>query len=172
MKNIVLIGFMGAGKTTYGRKLSSLLGCKFIDTDRYIEKKIGLSISEIFAIKGEAAFRQMELDTACQLAEENGIVIATGGGMIKSSQIMQRLKKNGVVLYLKSTPAAIYRNIGHDTRRPLLEGGDKMERITSLMKERAPIYETYADITIDVSGGRIGRMVEEMLEALKKEGAI
>lgn len=166
-RNIVLIGFMGCGKTTFGKKLSKKLRCGFIDTDRYIELKEGMSIPQIFAEKGEKVFRQIESQVCEEAAAKNGVVVATGGGIIKNPENMRLLKKNGVVVYLKATPEHIYRNIGNDNGRPLLRGGDKMEKITSLLSERVPVYEKYADITVSVTGGTVNQVTDRIANSLE-----
>lgn len=166
-KNIVLIGFMGCGKTTFGKKLSRYFRCNFIDTDKYIENKEHMTIPEIFAKKGEPYFRNLETEVCREVSNKKGIIIATGGGIIKNKENMNLLKKNGIVLYLKATPEHIYRNIEKDTSRPLLNGGDKMEKIRSLMQERIPTYEKYADITVQVSGGTVNYITNKIAERLE-----
>lgn len=168
-KNIVLIGFMGCGKTTLGKKLAGRLGRRFVDIDRYIEEQEGMAVSEIFEKKGEHYFREQETKAAVALAQETGLVIATGGGLVKNAFNMEALKKTGVVLYLDSSPERIYRNVGKDTSRPLLVGGNRMRRIKTLLKERQPLYEKYADITVDVSYGTIGQTVKRMLAQLEEK---
>lgn len=164
--NIVLIGFMGCGKTTLGKKISTRLGYKFIDTDKYIEKKENKNISKIFENDGEEYFRQLERNMVMELSEERKCVIATGGGIIKDAETMAYLKKSGIILYLKSTAEHIYRNVGNDKSRPLLQGGNKMEKIRTLMAERIPIYEKYAMVTVDVSRGTVSQTAKRIIEAL------
>ncbi|MBS4959424.1 MAG: shikimate kinase [Clostridiales bacterium] len=166
--NIVLIGFMGSGKTTFGRKLSSRLHYKFVDMDRYLEKREGRSITEIFALEGEEGFRRIEIEVVKELANRDLTVIATGGGVIKSAENMELLEEKGVVVYLKATPEHIYRNIGQDKSRPLLQGKDKMEKIRSLMKERLSIYEQYGQVTIDVSFGTVSQITDRIIQALEE----
>lgn len=166
--NIILIGFMGCGKTTFGKKLSKALGYKFIDMDKYIEKKENRTINEIFATDGEDYFRQKETDVIKELSLDGGKVISTGGGVIKNPKNIAELKKNGLILYLKSTPHRIYNNLKDDTTRPLLADGDKMEKIKTLLGERAPLYEKYADLTANVSHGTVGHITENILKKLEE----
>ena len=166
-KNIVLIGFMGCGKTTFGKRISKRLGMEFVDTDRYIELKEKMSISDIFASKGEGYFRNLEKNLCKELSNSSGKVIATGGGIIKSPDNMRELSKNGVILYLRAVPGHIYRNVANDKSRPLLEGHDKMRRISELMRERTPLYEKYADLTVSVSGDTVKNVTEKILYALE-----
>ena len=115
MKNIVLIGFMGCGKSTFGKKISKKLNYSFVDTDKWIEKQQGQSIPAIFASQGETAFRQMETMAAQALAKEEGLVISTGGGMVKTPATMEALSQNAVIVYLKATPEHIFQNIGENS---------------------------------------------------------
>lgn len=167
-KNIVLIGFMGCGKTTLGKKLSMKLKYSFIDTDRYIERKEGITVAQIFEEKGEAYFRGLEKNTVELLSKEYGNIIATGGGIIKNPENMRMLKQRGIIVYLKATPEHIFRNIGNDDTRPLLQGGDKLEKIRSLMEERRELYEKYADVTVSVSLGNVNHITERIARELKR----
>lgn len=165
--NVVLIGFMGCGKTSLGKKLSRRLKYSFLDTDKYIEQKEGMEITEIFEKKGEPYFRELERTAVEKLSAEKRIVIATGGGIIKNPQNMEQLKKQGIIVYLKATPEHIYRNIGNDNTRPLLEGGNKKEKIKKLMDERKPLYEKYADVTVNVSNETTGKIIERIGREVK-----
>lgn len=167
-KNVVFIGFMGCGKTTFGKKISRRLKCPFIDTDKYIENNSGMTISDIFASKGEPYFRSLETDVCRELSDKTGYIISTGGGIIKSEENMRLLKKNSVIVYLKATPEHIFRNIGNDNDRPLLRGGDKMEKITKLMNERIPVYESLADITVFVAGDTVSHVTDKILKSLEE----
>ena len=167
-KNVVFIGFMGCGKTTFGKKISRRLKCPFIDTDKYIENNSGMTISDIFASKGEPYFRSLETDVCRELSDKTGYIISTGGGIIKSEENMRLLKKNSVIVYLKATPEHIFRNIGNDNDRPLLRGGDKMEKITKLMNERIPVYESLADITVFAAGDTVSHVTDKILKSLEE----
>lgn len=167
-KNIVLIGFMGCGKTTLGKKLSMRLKYSFIDTDRYIERKEGITIAQIFQEKGEAYFRDLEKSTVELLSKEYGNIIATGGGIIKNEDNMHMLKETGIIVYLRATPEHIFRNIANDDTRPLLQGGDKLEKIRVLMEERRELYEKYADVTVSVSSGNVNQITERISRELKR----
>ena len=169
-KNLIFIGFMGCGKSTLGRKVSKLRGMQFVDTDRYIENMEGMKISEIFAQKGEEYFRKKETEVCEKFSHETGYIIATGGGIIKNVENVRLLKKNGVVIYLKASPEHIFRNVRNDVSRPLLQGGDKMEKIKSLMEERRPLYEKHADMRITVTGGNIRSLTEKILWELEDAG--
>lgn len=162
MRNIVLIGFMGCGKTVIGRCVSSYLKYKHIDTDDYIVKNAGMSITEIFGKFGEAHFRELESQAAMQISEYEHYVISTGGGIVKSEENMRLLKKNGTVVYLKCSPDKIYRNTKNSTHRPLLNTGNRLEKIELLLEEREPLYVKYADFVLDTTN----LSVEEAAKAI------
>lgn len=148
-RNIIMVGFMGSGKTTTGKKVAKKLGYKFFDTDKYIEEKEGISITEIFALKGEPYFRSLELEVAKEISESENMVIGTGGGMVKNYEIMKLLKVNGVAVYLKASAEKIAYNLRNDNTRPLLTGGDKLTKIKVLLAERESFYIKNADIMVE-----------------------
>ncbi len=164
-RNIILIGFMGSGKTSIGKRLSLKLKWEFIDTDDFIEKREGMSINEIFAEKGEAYFRGLERELCSRYREPKNKIIATGGGVIKNRDNVADLKSGGIIFYLKSDPKTIAHNLRNDDTRPLLRGGDKLEKITELMGQREPMYEEYADITVNVADLNM----EDTLNLIEKE---
>lgn len=149
MKRIVLIGFMGAGKTTIGRRLAKALSCEMIDTDEWIERKQGRKIKEIFEKDGENAFRDMETALLKELAESKEMfVLSVGGGMPVREENRRLLQKIGKVVYLKATKAELLKRLSGDQKRPLLQGGSLEEKITSLMKKRERIYQETAQIVL------------------------
>lgn len=167
-KNIILIGFMGCGKSTFGKKISKEIGYAFIDMDTYIERQEGCSISEIFATKGEECFRQLESNLVEKLSGEGGYIISTGGGVVKNPKNIEKFKENGVIVYLKSSPERIYRNVKSDNTRPLLAVEDKMARILELLKEREPLYKKYSDVTVDVSNGSISNITKQIISIVEE----
>ena len=171
-RNIVLVGFMGCGKTTIGKKLAKAFEYTFTDMDDEIVKKAGMPITEIFEKYGEAYFRSMETELCGEMSERGGCVIATGGGVIKNEKNMELLKQNGTVLYIKASPEHIYKNIRNDRSRPLLNTGDKMERIKTLMEERRPMYESRSDITADITGMTSREATNKIISILKEESII
>lgn len=167
-KNIILIGFMGSGKTTIGRRLAKELeGYRFVDMDADIERKAGMNITSIFEKLGEQEFRKMESDMCKELSYAKSCIIATGGGIIKNAKNVDLLKKNGIVLYLKASPEHVFRNIKDDTSRPLLQCDDKIGKIKQLMGERTLFYESQSDIIVDVTGTNAKRATEAVLSILK-----
>jgi len=167
-KNIILIGFMGCGKTSIGKNLSIITGKMFIDTDEQIQNDIGMSISQIFEQFGEKYFRKLENDLCRQISKSKNKIIATGGGIVKNSNNMKKLMENGIVIYLKSSPEKIYDNLKCDNSRPLLDVPDKFEKIKELFNQRVNIYESYAQITIDTTKNNINENTQLIIEQLQK----
>ncbi len=164
MKRIVLMGFMGAGKSTIGRKLAKTLNCEFIDTDEQIEKEQGRKISDIFAIDGEKAFRDMETDLLkCLQDSEKNFVLSIGGGMPVREENRGLLRNLGTVVYLKTSKEEIIRRVSGDTNRPLLQGGALEEKVTNLMNAREQIYIDTAHVEVVTDG----KSPEELVEILK-----
>ena len=165
MKNIILIGFMGCGKSTVGIKLSYRLRRALEDTDKLIEKKEGISISDIFAQKGEDAFREMETDCLRELLlSQESKVIATGGGLPMKKENHPLLKALGTVVYLRISPESVWERLKGDTTRPLLQCDNPTAKIEELLQKRASVYEAAADIIVDVDGKDIEQVVAEVLE--------
>lgn len=167
MKNLVIIGFMGAGKSTLGRKAARLLGFTFQDMDTVIEKAEGMPITEIFAQKGEPYFRAKELEIAQQMGAQENTVIATGGGVVKSPAVMAALLQNGVAVYLHATPEQVERHTAGDNTRPLLQTDNKRETIRRLLLERDPLYRQYAQATVE-SGGPMKAGAQRLAAAWRR----
>lgn len=165
MHNVILIGFMGCGKTSVGIRLSNRLQWKLEDTDKLIERKYRCSIAEIFASQGEAAFRQMETDCLHELlASKKQSVLSVGGGLAIHPQNQPLLRQLGSVIHLKATPETVYERLKNDTTRPLLQTEHPKQRIQELMEKRLPVYERLADRTIEVDAKAVEEIVEEILQ--------
>jgi len=149
-KNIVLCGFMATGKSSVGKKLAEILDYEFFDLDAAIEAEEGVSISRIFAERGEPAFRELESHMVERIMSRTGLVVSTGGGTIVNPQNLANLKKCGVVVVLTADIPTILRRAGSGEDRPLLQVEDREERIRALLLAREPFY-SQADITIDTS---------------------
>lgn len=165
MGNVILIGFMGCGKTTVGLKLSYRLRRAVIDTDKEIERDEKRTISDIFATEGEAYFRDRE--TAClrKLIENtNDQIISVGGGLPMREENRRLLQELGQVFYLRAKGETIYERVKGDTTRPLLQGEDPQGKIETLLQERDPFYRSAADVVITVDG----RSFEEILDEIEK----
>ena len=157
------MGFMGAGKTTIGKKLSKALNWEFIDTDAYIEEEQGRKISDIFAEDGEIAFRDMETDLLKRLQNgENQFVLSIGGGMPVREENRALLGNLGTVIYLKTSKEEIIRRVSGDKNRPLLQGGDLEEKVTNLMNSRECIYIETAHVEIVTDGKTPEQVVKEI----------
>ncbi len=150
--NLVLIGFMGTGKSTLGRLCAARLGYTFQDSDRVIEARLGKPITEVFAEQGEQAFRQMERAVIKELAETPGLVIATGGGAILDAENVANLRAGGRVVLLTATPEALLQRVGDARSRPLLaDSPDPRVRIEALLADRAPHYERAAHHRVETT---------------------
>ena len=164
MKNIYLIGFMGAGKTTIGKELAKALGCAFIDTDDRIEQEQGRKISEIFEKDGEQAFRDMETELLRRLQEsKEEFVLSIGGGMPVREENRALLRAIGTVVYLKTSKEEIIRRVSGDTNRPLLQGGALEEKVTSLMNARESIYTETMRVEVVTDGKYPEALAKEIL---------
>ena len=154
MRRIILIGYMGSGKTTVGKALSKETGMMFYDLDWYIESRMRKSVSQIFAEKGEEKFRQMEYNMLHEVAEFEDVIISCGGGTPCFFDNMDYLNQQGDVVYLKATPETLYKHLlMAKVERPLLKGKSPDELIayiTDHLKEREPFYEK-ARYTLDVT---------------------
>lgn len=171
--NIVLIGFMGSGKTTVGKELARQLHMEFLDTDAYIEEQAGKSISDIFAEDGEAAFRKTETEVLTDLRNHvRNTVLATGGGMPLRKENAQLLKEIGRVFYLTAAPQVIYERVKGNSDRPLLQGENPYGKICSLMRERKPLYEEAADAVIDTNSDNLEEIIRSMNVCLQREEII
>ena len=165
MNNIVLIGFMGCGKTTVGIKLSYHMRMAFLDTDKLIEKEQEKEITEIFAQDGEAYFREMETQLLEELIEtESGKIISTGGGLPVQAKNRPLLKKLGTVVYLKVKPETVYERLKDDDKRPLLQCEDPLQRIRTLMAQRESAYADAADVIVQVDGKDFDTIIKEIEE--------
>lgn len=162
--NIILIGFMGAGKSTVGKQLAKRLGFRFMDTDEAIEKKAGKRISEIFAEEGEKSFRKKEGELLSELlAKTEKTVISTGGGLPMEEKNGRYLRELGFVVYLDVTKETVLERLKKDTRRPLLQGEDKEKRVEELLSFRQPIYEYTAHITIDTNQRNFDEIIDDIV---------
>lgn len=163
MENIILIGFMGCGKTSVGIKLSYRLRRPMLDTDKLIEKDEGRTISEIFELEGEDCFRALETQCLKKLITTvDNHIISVGGGLPIREENHELLKQLGTVVYLRAGVETIYERVKHDTTRPLLQGDNPKQKIQTLMEKRAAVYEKAAEIIIDVDGKDFDDIINEI----------
>ncbi len=165
--NIVLIGFMGTGKTSVGHRLASRLGLTFVDMDHVIEQRQGCAISELFATRGEPFFRSLERDLVRELAGRRGLVIGTGGGIVLNPDNVADFARTGLVVCLKASPETILRRVEHDTTRPLLAQGDKAARIRDLLAKRQALYDA-APNPIDTDALGLDEVVETVIRLYRQ----
>lgn len=165
MKNVVLIGMMGSGKTSVGKILSTKLGFKLIDTDYEVEKKNKMTINELFDKFGEKAFRHLEEEVVQELGRVINRVISTGGGTVLNPGNFNLLKRNSDIIYLKTSPNELYKRIKHEKNRPLLKTEDPQLKIEKLIEERKEVYEK-ACFTVDTDGKTTIEVANEILEKL------
>ena len=166
MNNIVLIGFMGCGKTTFGKWIAKHHGMDFIDKDDYIESVQKRSINEIFADQGEEYFRDLETQTIKKLAESvNNSVISVGGGLPVRECNRALLKKLGKVVFLDTSIDELEKRLSNDTRRPLLAGGKVRDKIEALMRARKDIYESTADCIITTDNQSFEAMYDNIIHS-------
>ncbi len=165
--NIILTGFMGTGKSTIGRKLAERLGRTFVDTDQLIEDEAGCTIADIFAQRGEAAFRTDEERLVKKLAQEQGLIIATGGGLVMNPDNVTMLQTSGRIFCLTATPQEIYDRTKQQPQiRPLLQQPQPLQRITDLLQQRQAVYQQFSQL--DTSGKTVDDLVDELLTLLQR----
>ena len=163
-RNIILCGFMATGKSTVGKQLASALGYDFLDMDEMITAEAGMPIPQIFATQGEPAFRAMEARMVDLVASRRGCVVATGGGTITNPRNLEILKRCGVVITLSADPQTILSRVGTGDDRPMLWGGNKLEKIGALLAQRAEAYSK-ADLIVDASPP-VDQVVKNILTSL------
>lgn len=167
MSHIILIGFMGAGKTTLGRRLARALRLTFTDTDDRIVAEMGMPVTAIFERYGEEYFRGLETKALQELMDEKErCVVSVGGGLPMRDENQYYLKKLGRVIYLRAGVETLMGRLGRDTSRPMLRGGDLRSRIEELMAKRQDTYEKVADLVVDTDGKSFERLILEISEKI------
>ncbi len=166
MRNIVLIGFMGAGKTEVGQRLSEVLRRPFVDTDKIVEEAAGATIETIFETLGEDKFRELETDAIKSLSHIRGEVIATGGGAIAREENAKMLKQDGFVVYLYARPEVLFQRIANGTGRPLADRMNGQADMEVLLMQRDPLYRQTADLIVDTSDQTADAVEHEIFRAI------
>ena len=167
MRNIVLVGFMGTGKTSVGKKLAARLQMSMIDTDDIIVEDSGMDIPDIFAQYGEAHFRDLESTAVRKAANLENHVISTGGGVVLRESNLEMLKHKGVVFCLTASSAEIWRRVGRETHRPLLQAPNPLRNIEQMLIERRPFYAR-ADYEISTTGLSIKAVTDKIIEIFQQ----
>jgi shikimate kinase len=168
IQNLFLIGPMGAGKTTVGRQLAESYHKDFADSDHEIQHRTGVDIPTIFEFEGESGFRQREGAVIDDLTSRQGVVLATGGGVIMGKQNRKLLTARGVVIYLHCSVQQQYERTHRDKNRPLLSTADPMNKLSELMAERDPLYREIADIIVSTEGRNTQSVVQDIRRLLEK----
>ncbi|MES1156237.1 MAG: shikimate kinase [Alphaproteobacteria bacterium] len=165
-RTLALVGLMGAGKTTVGRRLAAALRAPFVDADHEIERAAGLSVPDIFARYGEPEFRRGEREVICRLLREPPMVLATGGGAFIDPGTRARLKESAITVWLKAPLDVLMRRVERRDDRPLLKNDDPQAVMQRLLAERGPIYAE-ADITVESTNSPHNAAVIAILDALR-----
>ena len=167
--NLILIGFMGTGKTSLGKLLASNLGRAFIDLDEKIEADTKMTIPEIFEKHGEKYFRELEKKAVREISERRGLVIATGGGTVKDSENVEMLKKSGMIICLTTDAEEIFRRTEKRGERPVLDSGgeNRIDTIKKLLSEREKFYDC-ADYKIDTTEWSPLQIIDDICKHLKQ----
>lgn len=168
--NIMLIGFMGTGKSTVSKSLSMCTQYVEIDLDDYIEKKQNKTINEIFAEGGEAEFRNIETLCLDEVCSRDELIISCGGGTVIKDENVEIMKNSGKIVLLTAKPETIYERVKDSTNRPILNGNMNVEYIRELMKKREAFYLRVADIIIETDDKGADEISREILEKIKKNG--
>jgi shikimate kinase len=165
-ESVFLVGLMGAGKTTIGRLLAKKLKSRFVDTDHQISVATGVSIPTIFEIEGEAGFRRRETEVIDRYTTEANLVLATGGGAVLSEHNRKCLRERGKVVYLAASPETLYERTRRDKNRPLLQIGDRLEKLRELYTQRDTLYREVAHVVIDVSRTSAPQVIREIMATM------
>lgn len=165
LRSVVLVGLMGAGKSSVGKRLAARLGLPFFDADTEIEKAAGASIPDIFSEHGEAAFRDGERRVIARLLDQSPIVLATGGGAFMNAETRLRIKQRALSVWLKADLDLLVRRCSRRGNRPLLRSGDPRKVLDDLMRQRYPVYAE-ADYTVQTTDGPHEEVVERILNVL------
>ncbi|PIT08432.1 shikimate kinase [Snodgrassella alvi] len=165
--NLILIGLMGAGKTTLGKQLANKLRCTFYDSDQVICERTGVSIPTIFELEGEAGFRSREAMIIGELVQKKNTIIATGGGAVLQLENRLKLQQNGHVIYLHAQPEVLLGRIQHDKNRPLLQVSDPLAKLQELYTIRDPIYRATAHTVMDVGSPDSAHTVNRLIRLLR-----
>jgi len=165
--NLILVGMMGAGKTTVGRLLARRLKRSFYDSDEEIERRCGVRVPVIFDIEGEAGFRARETQVIGELCRLDKVVLATGGGAVLAAENRRRFALNGTVIYLHARPAHLWQRLRHDRNRPLLAIPEPQKKLEDLYAQRDPLYREVADIVLETGKQSVQTLAKELLARLE-----
>ncbi|MGN0436249.1 MAG: shikimate kinase [Wujia sp.] len=163
-KNIFLIGFMGAGKSSVAEKLQEKLGMKLVEMDARIVEEQNMSINDIFAKYGEEHFRNIESELVLTLGSEGNTIVSCGGGVVVRPENTEHMKQSGIIVFLTATPETIYERVKDGNERPILNGHMNVEYIAELMEKRRELYEKACDMKISTDGKTIDAICDEIIK--------
>jgi shikimate kinase len=163
---VFLIGLMGAGKTTVGKLLATRLGCDWLDSDKVLEQRCGVSVREIFELEGEASFRDREQKILDELTQQPNLVLSTGGGIVLREANRAALNSRGTVIYLDADPHELWLRTRHDKSRPILQGSDARQKLFDLHAIRHPLYQATAHRTVVTGRPGVREVVERVYQAV------
>jgi len=169
---LVLVGLPGSGKTTVGRQLARRLHLPFVDSDHAIENRLGCSVREYFEREGEDRFRDLESEVLADLSHSYQGVLSTGGGSVLRPINRERLRENGQVFYLRSSPEDVFRRLRNDQNRPLLQVADPQARLRELLEVRDPLYRAAAHYVIETGRPNVAALVNMIVSQLELAGHI
>ncbi|MFB0936208.1 MAG: shikimate kinase [Propionivibrio sp.] len=167
-ENIYLVGLMGAGKTTIGRSLAKRLSLSFVDTDKEIEARTGVSIPTIFEIEGEDGFRKREAQIIAEMSARSGLVVATGGGGVLRVENRANMRASGFVVYLNVPPQTLWERTRNDRNRPLLQVADPLLKLNQLFAIRDPLYREVANLIVDGSRTNAQGVLQFLLKEISE----
>ena len=165
--NIYLVGLMGSGKTTVGRRLATQLGREFIDTDQTLEQRTGVTVSHIFEVEGEAGFREREARLLEEVSREENRVVSTGGGIVLDPENRKRMLDSGITVYLNASLAVLWNRLRDCKTRPLLKTDDPKATIRQLIVARDPLYRENADLVVEVSSDSASKTANHIAQWVK-----
>lgn len=168
-RTVFFVGFMGAGKTSVVRRLARLCGATAIDTDRYVERRQGASVAQLFEHAGEEGFRAFEEEALRDIAEMGPVLVACGGGIVMSEESRRIIAENGFIVHLRVSADEAKQRISNFSRRPLFSS---IEAARELCEAREPIYEELADMTIETADKGTARLARELIRELANRGVL
>jgi len=170
-RNVVIVGPMGAGKTTVGKLLADELGVEFLDSDKEIEDRTGADIGWIFDVEGETGFRKREAAMIDELTARSGVLVATGGGAVLLEENRKRLVSRGTVIYLNAPLEQQIERTSRDRTRPLLRDGEPGDVLAALQEDRGPLYQEVADFTFTADRRSAKALAQEIARALEQKSS-
>lgn len=163
---VFLVGMMGCGKSTVGKRLAATLGREFIDADKELESRLGVPIPTIFELEGEEGFRRREAQLIDELTQRPGLVLATGGGAVLREENRRALHERGIVVYLRAQLPELWLRLRHDKQRPLLRTANPRQRIGELLTLRDPLYQETAHVVVHTGRQPVDRVVADIIDSL------